>query len=143
VVVEAAKRSGSLITARFALEQGREVFAVPGSPLDPRAEGSNDLIKQGATLVTGAADVIAVLRPIFGEPVALAASEPDPAPLPGSDPGSDERARIVALLGPTPVPIDDLVRLSGCSPASVRVVLLELELAGRLERHGGALVSLV
>src|SRR5947208_427607 len=73
VVVEAARRSGSPITARFALEQGREVFAAPGSPLDPRAEGSNDLIKQGATLVTDAADVIAVLRPIFGEPVALAA----------------------------------------------------------------------
>jgi DNA processing protein len=141
VVVEAAKRSGSLITARFALEQGREVFAAPGSPLDPRAEGSNDLIKQGATLVTDAADVIAVLRPIFGEPLALAATEPDPPPLPGSDPGSDERARIVALLGPTPVPIDDLVRLSRSSPAGVRVVLLELELAGRLERHG-ALVSL-
>ena len=143
VVVEAAKRSGSLITARFALEQGREVFAAPGSPLDPRAEGSNDLIKQGATLVTDAADVIAVLRPIFGEPVALAATEPDPAPVPGAEPGGDERARIVALLGPTPVPIDDLVRLSGSSPAGVRVVLLELELAGRLERHGGALVSLM
>jgi DNA processing protein len=142
VVVEAAKRSGSLITARFALEQGREVFAVPGSPLDPRAEGSNDLIKQGATLVTNAADVITVLRPILREPVALAASEPDPAPLPRDEPGSDERARIVALLGPTPVPIDDLVRLSGSSPATVRVVLLELELAGRLERYGGALVSL-
>jgi DNA processing protein len=141
-VVEAAKRSGSLITARFALEQGREVFAVPGSPLDPRAEGSNDLIKQGATLVADAADVIAVLRPIFGEPVALAATEPDPPPPPGAEPGSDERARIVALLGPTPVPIDDLVRLSGSSPASVRVVLLELELAARLERHGGALVSM-
>jgi DNA processing protein len=143
VVVEAARRSGSLITARFALEQGREVFAAPGSPLDPRAEGSNDLIKQGATLVTDAADVIAVLRPIFGEPIALAATEPDPAPVPGAEPGGDERARILALLGPTPVPVDDLVRLSGSSPTSVRVVLLELELAGRLERHGGALVSLV
>jgi DNA processing protein len=142
VVVEAAKRSGSLITARFALEQGREVFAAPGSPLDPRAEGSNDLVKQGATLVTDAADVIAVLRPIFGEPLALAATEPDPSPPPGAEPDSDERARIVALLGPTPVPIDDLVRWSGSSPTSVRVVLLELELAGRLERHG-ALVSLL
>jgi DNA processing protein len=77
VVVEAAKRSGSLITARFALEQGREVFAVPGSPLDPRAEGTNDLIKQGATLVTDAADVVAVLRPILGEPIGLRAEEPE------------------------------------------------------------------
>jgi DNA processing protein len=142
VVVEAARRSGSLITARFALEQGREVFAVPGSPLDPRTEGTNDLIKQGATLVTDAADVVAVLRPILGLPVELRAEEPE-APAPGAEPGAAERARIVELLGPTPVPIDDLVRLSGSSPAVVRVVLLELELAGRLERHGGALVSLL
>ena len=144
VVVEAARRSGSLITARFALEQGRrEVFAVPGSPLDPRAEGSNDLLRQGATLVTEAADVITVVRPILGETIAAAAEEPDAAPLPAVEPAGDERARIVALLGPTPVPIDDLIRLSGSSPAAVRVVLLELELAGRLERHGSALVSLV
>ena len=143
VVVEAAKRSGSLITARFALEQSREVFAVPGSPLDPRAEGTNDLIKQGATLVTDAADVIAVLRPILGKPIELRAEEPEAPSGPGAEPGAGERARIVGLLGPTPVPIDDLVRLSGSSPAIVRVVLLELELAGRLERHGGALVSLL
>ena len=143
VVVEAARRSGSLITARFALEQGREVFAVPGSPLDPRAEGTNDLLKQGATLVTEAADVIAAVRPILGAPMELAAEEPDaPAPLAG-EPGADERARIIGLLGPTPVPIDDLIRLSASSPAIVRMVLLELDLAGRLERHGGALVSLV
>lgn len=143
VVVEAARRSGSLITARFALEQGREVFAVPGSPLDPRAEGSNELLKQGATLVTQAADVITVLRPILGQPVELAAEEPDAGPPPAGEPGADARARIIGLLGPTPVPIDDLVRLSHSSPAVVRVVLLELELAGRLERHGGALVSLL
>jgi len=143
VVVEAAKRSGSLITARFALEQGREVFAVPGSPLDPRAEGTNELIKQGATLVTDAADVSAVLRPILGKPVELRVEEPEAPSEPGAEPGAGERARIVGLLGPTPVPIDDLVRLSGSSPAIVRVVLLELELAGRLERHGGALVSLL
>jgi DNA processing protein len=140
--MEAARRSGSLITARFALEQGREVFAVPGSPLDPRAEGTNDLLKQGATIVTEAADVITVVHPILGEPVAAAAEEPDAPPLPAAEPGGDERARIVALLGPTPVAIDDLIRLSGSSPTTVRVVLLELELAGRLERHGGAQVSL-
>jgi DNA processing protein len=142
VIVEAAKRSGSLITARFALEQGREVFAVPGSPLDPRAEGSNGLIKQGATMVTEAADVISVVRPILGQPIEASAEEPDaPAPRAG-EPEADERARIIGLLGPTPVPIDDLVRLSGSPPAIVRTVLLELELAGKLERHGGALVSL-
>jgi len=143
VIVEAAKRSGSLITARFALEQGREVFAVPGSPLDPRAEGSNGLIKQGATVVTEAADVISVLRPILGQPIALAAEEPEPPAPSAAEPGADERARIVDLLGPTPVPIDDLIRLSGSPPAVVRMVLLELELAGRIERHGGGLVSLV
>jgi DNA processing protein len=142
VVMEAARRSGSLITARFALEQGREVFAVPGSPLDPRTEGTNDLLKQGATIVTEAADVITVVRPILGEAVAAVAEEPDAPPLPAAEPGGDDRTRIVALLGPTPVAIDDLIRLSGSSPTTVRVVLLELELAGRLERHGGAQVSL-
>ena len=142
VIVEAAKRSGSLITARMALEQGREVFAVPGSPLDPRTEGSNDLIKQGATLVTEAADVVAVLRPILGQPIEVSAEETSSV-LGAAEPGTDERTRIMELLGPTPVSIDDVVRLSGCSPALVRVVLLELELAGRLDHHGGALVSLL
>jgi DNA processing protein len=144
VIVEAAKRSGSLITARMAGEQGREVFAVPGSPLDPRSEGTNGLIKQGATIVTEAADVIAVIEPILGRNLDLPAREPDrAAAASGAEPESGERDRIVALLGPTPVAIDDLVRLSGSTPAIVRTVLLELEIAGRLERHGGALVSLV
>jgi DNA processing protein len=143
VVVEAARRSGSLITARMALEQGREVFAVPGSPLDPRAEGTNGLLKQGAALVTEAADVLAVLRPILGEAVEPVAEEPERAPSPPAEPDRDERARIIGLLGPTPVSIDDLVRLSQSSPAIVRTVLLELEIAGRLERHGGGLISLV
>ncbi len=143
VIVEAARRSGSLITARMALEQGREVFAVPGSPLDPRAEGTNGLLKQGANLVTEAADVISVLRPILGQPIELPVEEPESTAPPLSEPGADERARLIALLGPAPVAIDDLVRLSGSSPAIVRTVLLELEIAGRIERHGGALVSLI
>src|SRR6185369_10199278 len=105
----AARRSGSLITARFALEQGREVFAAPGSPLDPRAEGSNDLLKQGATLVTEAGDVITAVRPILGLPVEAAVAEPDTPQLPALDPGGGERARIVDLLGPTPMLIDDLI----------------------------------
>jgi DNA processing protein len=141
VVVEAAHRSGSLITARIANEQGREVFAVPGSPLDPRAAGTNDLIKQGATLITEAADVISAVEPIMERPIEL--REPDSGEPFDFDPGSDERARIVALLGPTPVSLDDLVRMAATSPATVRVVLLELELAGRLERHGGGMVSLI
>src|SRR5437773_5575964 len=101
VVIEAAHRSGSLITARMAAEQGREVFAVPGSPLDPRAAGTNDLIKQGAALVTEAADVVRAIEPILERPVALSLREDDGDPL-ASDPQSDERARIVNLLGPTP-----------------------------------------
>lgn len=143
VIVEAARRSGSLITARLALEQGREVFAVPGSPLDPRAEGTNGLIKQGAMLITEAADVLGVLRPILGRPAELLAGKPDRDWTPLNAPDDPERTRIVALLGPAPVSIDDLVRLSGSSPAIVRTVLLELEIAGRLDRHGGSLVSLV
>lgn len=146
IVVEAAERSGSLITARLAAEQGREVFAVPGSPLDPRAGGANRLLKQGATLVTGAADVIEALAP-------LAERDPDTAieapfsprqhdPADDTGPGEDARARLVGLLSPVPTPVDDLVRLSGLAPGEVQIVLLELELAGRLDRPGAALVAL-
>ncbi len=142
VIVEAAKRSGSRITARCALEQGREVFAVPGSPLDPRAEGSNELLKEGATPVTGAADVVTVLRPILGQPIGEP-EESEPLPSPAEEIGDDQRSRIIGLLGPTPVLVDDVVRLAGSPPAIVRAVLLELELAGRVERHGGGLVSLL
>lgn len=142
VVVEAAQRSGSLITARMAAEQGREVFAVPGSPLDPRAAGTNDLIKQGATLVTEAADIINAVAPIMERPLMQPVREPDSEPF-ESDPQAHDRDQITGLLGPAPISIDDLVRMSGASPAIVRTVLLELELAGRLERHGGGLVSLL
>ncbi|MBV9462126.1 MAG: DNA-protecting protein DprA [Bradyrhizobium sp.] len=141
VVVEAAQRSGSLITARMAAEQGREVFAVPGWPLDPRAAGTNDLLKQGATLVTEAADVIQAVAPIMERPVMLPLREDD-EPLEG-DANAGDRTQIIGLLGPTPVSIDDLIRMSGAPPPIVRTILLELELAGRLERHGGGLVSLV
>ena len=143
VIVEAAKRSGSLITARMALEQGREVFAVPGSPLDPRAEGTNGLLKQGATLVTEAADVIAVLEPILGRRddhvgarAGRRAADRRRArrSRARSDPGAARSRRRSAL--------DDLVRLSALSPAIVRTVMLELELAGRIERHSGGLFSL-
>jgi DNA processing protein len=142
VIIEAAHRSGSLITARMAGEQGREVFAVPGSPLDPRSAGANDLIKQGAALVTSADDIINVVNPILRRPIETPLEEPGESGF-GDDMDAAERARIVALLGPTPVHIDDLIRLSGATAASVRVVLLELELAGRLERRGGGLVALV
>jgi DNA processing protein len=144
VIVEAAKRSGSLITARLALEQGREVFAVPGSPLDPRAEGTNGLLKQGATPVTEAADIMSAVRPIMG--LELQAREPENSSdglVDGAELGDGGRSQIMSLLGPSPVTVDDLIRLSNISPRTVRIVLLELEIAGRLERHGGGLVSLV
>jgi DNA processing protein len=141
LIVEAAHRSGSLITARFANEQGREVFAVPGSPLDPRAAGTNDLIKQGATLTTSAADIINAVAPIMDRPIELPVEEDD-APHEGREPQETDRARIVSLLGPSPIGIDDLVRMSDTSAAVVRTVLLELDMAGRLERHGGSMVSL-
>ena len=194
LVVEAARRSGSLITARFALEQNREVFAAPGSPLDPRSEGTNDLLRQGATLCTCAQDVIDALAPIlrdglpverglFEAEVTHPAAEPlwdeldlfdEPAPTTlagheldeegaaalhpgevdaagdieppsrGTSETSPETARsvVIEMLGPSPVNIDDLARLAALPVASVRSILLELELAGRLERHGGNLVSL-
>lgn len=142
VIVEAARRSGSLITARMALEQGREVFAVPGSPLDPRAEGTNGLLKQGATLVTEAADILTVVEPML-ERSELPAQEPERIDdAAEAEPAPDERGRIITLLGMTPVSIDDLVRLSGSSPAVVRMVLLELEIAGRIQGHGNSLFSL-
>ena len=148
VIVEAAQRSGSLITARMALEQGREVFAVPGSPVDPRAEGTNALLKQGATLVTQAEDVVAVLEPmldpIFGPLRQTPMREPnraESAPVAG-EPDSDARSRITALLSSAPVGLDDLTRMSGAPPGIVRTILMELELAGRIAWHGGDRVSL-
>jgi DNA processing protein len=142
IVVEAAHRSGSLITARMAGEQGREVFAVPGSPLDPRAAGTNDLLKQGATLVTGAADIIEAIAPIMERPLSLPLREDDDDEPFAPDPESHDRDQIIGLLGPTPVSLDDLIRVSGIAPAVMRTVLLELELAGKLIRHRGGLVSL-
>jgi DNA processing protein len=174
VVVEAARGSGSLITARFALDQNRQVFAVPGSPLDPRSEGTNDLIKQGATICTGVDDVTTTLEPIRaddlramlepgerGEPLwgeqALLGVNPEATPRtrPGDEfddaggsaylaAGDAEaaRERIIALLGPTPITLDVLGRAAEASPRDVRVVLLELELAGRLEYSGGDRVAL-
>ena len=146
VIVEGAARSGSLITARLALEQGREVMAVPGSPLDPRASGPNRLIRQGATLVENADQVLEALaeggRQLLNEPRqywpdndALGTSEDDDAP-------ADARESVIALLGPSPVPADMLVRQSRLTPAMVATILLELELAGRLERQPGNRVSL-
>ncbi len=141
VVVEAAPRSGSLITARLAAEAGRDVMAVPGSPLDPRAQGCNLLIREGATLVQSAADVIEAIGPIDARMLRSPASGYG-APLP-TDASDAERRRVIGLLGPVAVTIDELIRQSGMPPAIVQMVLLELELGGRLERHSGGRVSLI
>lgn len=178
VVIEAARRSGSLITARFANEQGRLVFAVPGSPLDPRSEGTNGLIREGATLCAASEHVISALMPLvdeswvdsleaqeitgeigaetlwdeldwldFGVPLAPPPRAPigsleEAAPGQGGGPPEDPRERLLALLGPGPVAVDDLSRQSGVPVGAVNRILLELELTGRLERHGGNTVSL-
>ena len=145
LVVEAAPRSGSLITARFALEQGREVFAVPGSPLDPRARGTNNLIRDGAVLTESADDIVAVLEPRLHKPLAEP-GEPGfqtPAPAPPDEENIEKnRALIRDLLGPSPAAVDELIRQSHLTPAVVLTILLELELAGLLERHLGNQVSL-
>ncbi len=148
VVIEAAARSGSLITARLAGEFGRQVFAVPGSPLDPRCEGTNGLLKDGATVTTKPQDVLQALAPISEldlfssneaeEPTGEEAGERSLAP----PPNDDERLVIVQALGPTPVEVDDIIRHTGLPPSSVYLVLLELDIAGRLERHAGGFVSL-
>lgn len=140
VVVEAAPKSGSLITARLAAEAGREVMAVPGSPLDPRAQGCNQLIRDGATLIQSASDVIESLRPL-GFP---SVREPTPAygaPA-GADPGEAERRAVTDLLSPSPVAVDEILRQAMLPATLVQTILLELELAGRLERHAGGRVSL-
>lgn len=142
VVIEAAPRSGSLITARRAGDYGREVMAVPGSPLDPRAQGCNLLIREGATLIQTVDDVLEAIGSIDARMVREPASLFDPVP-PGADAGETDRRAIAELLGPTPVAIDELVRQSGRPPAAVQMVLLELELAGRVERHAGARISLL
>ena len=165
VIVEAAKRSGTLVTARYAGEQSREVFAVPGHPLDPRAEGTNRLIKDGATMVTSAADILAELGPITGrQPVAvvtgdlreagrgpltrqaetsnsvLAASHAAPAA--ACSVGDRDRSSVLDALGPHPIDVDALVRATELPIRTVQIALLELDLGGRIERHGGQLVSL-
>ncbi|HEY3916829.1 MAG TPA: DNA-processing protein DprA [Stellaceae bacterium] len=146
LVVEAALRSGSLITARFALEQGRDVFAVPGSPLDPRCRGTNDLIRSGAILTETIDDIMRELQPRLGRALGERKREaytPAKSVAPGDGELARARERLVELLSPTPAPVDELVRQCQLSPALVVTILLELELAGRIERHPGNQVSLL
>ena len=142
VVVEAAPQSGSLITARLAAEAGREVMAVPGSPLDPRAQGCNQLIRDGATLIQTAADVMESITHLNGKVASPSRGFGHQPPSAPADAEPDIRLRIEELLGPSPVPVDEIVRLSGAEPGAVQLVLLELDLAGRLDRHAGNKVSL-
>jgi DNA processing protein len=138
VVVEAAPRPGSLITARLAAEAGRDAMAVPGSPLDPRAQGCNQLIRDGATLVQNAADVVEAIRPFASQ------VRSPPAPFePAVELNGDDALGVVEeLLGPSPVPVDEIIRLSGATSGAVQMALLELDLAGRFDRHAGGKVSL-
>jgi DNA processing protein len=140
IVVEAAVRSGSLITARFAAEQGREVFAVPGSPLDPRCEGTNRLIRDGATLLTSARDVIDVLTS-EPHPRQMSFLEPDPPPLILRETDEADAKRLLELLSPTPIDIDDLLRESGLDASVLSALLMELALAGAITRHPNGAVS--
>jgi len=146
VVIEATLRSGSLITARFALEQGRDVFAVPGSPLDSRSQGPNGLIRQGAILTENADDVLGAIQEqgqrLLTEPDPYD-FRPSPAPIPDERTLAISREKLLQSLGPTPVTVDEIIRQCQLSPSIVSLNLLELELAGRIERHPGHRVSLI
>lgn len=145
IVVEAARRSGSLITARLALEQNREVMAVPGSPLDPRAAGANELIKNGAALVAKVEDVLELMEQLQHALQHLPPDELDLGERGPSTPFDDEnlRKRLLSLLSPMPVHLDELIRLSEASPASVTALIVELELEGLIETQtGGTIIRL-
>lgn len=141
LVVEAAPRSGSLITARLAGEYGREVMAIPGSPLDARSHGCNQLIRDGAVLVQGAADVIELVSGFDGAPRSSFREEAVPVYDPVEE-QSEEPADIAGLLTSAPVSVDELIRQAGTGAAAVQLALLELEIAGRLHRHAGGRVSM-
>jgi DNA processing protein len=144
IIIEAALQSGSLITARYANDQGKEVFVVPGSPLDPRYKGSHQLLKQGATLITSSHDVMDVLDRPFGLSI-LSTEEAAFSPLPQAD--LDDKTRealtkiILSLLSPTAISLDELIRECRVSSAEILGVLLPLELAGIVVRYPGNYVA--
>lgn len=145
VVVEASLKSGSLITAEYATDYGRDVFAVPGSPMDPRCHGTNKLLREGATMVETARDIIANVTPMGNIPLAESDGREfsEPAPTMPDDTTLDEaRAVLLSALSPSPTLLDDLLVSTGLTPHLMMAVLLELELAGKLERHPGARVAL-
>jgi DNA processing protein len=142
VVIEAAPKSGSLITARLAAEAGREVMAIPGSPLDPRSRGCNQLIREGATLVQDASEIVELVSPLDNRMLAPAVKFAPSFVVMNDDGNNVERGAVIDLMGMTYVSVDELVRQSGSSPTTVQMVLLELELAGKLERGAGGKVRL-
>lgn len=145
LVVEAAPKSGSLITARLAAEAGRDIMAIPGSPLDSRSRGCNELIRGGATLVQSVGDVLELIEPFAGSQVQKVAAPvlSYAAATPVAEPDDHARAELVSLLSASPVGIDELVRQSGIESGAVQMILLDLELAGLIERHAAGRVSLV
>lgn len=142
VVIEAAPKSGSLITARLAAEAGREVMAIPGSPLDPRSRGCNQLIREGATLVQNASEIAELISPLDNRMLAPSVTYAPAMTLIADDGSPTERSAVIDLMGMTYVSVDELVRQSGSSPSTVQMVLLEFELAGKLERGAGGKVRL-
>ncbi|RRQ52199.1 DNA-processing protein DprA [Sphingorhabdus wooponensis] len=142
VVIEAAPNSGSLITARLAAEAGREVMAIPGSPLDPRSRGCNQLIREGATLVQDASEIAELVSPLDNRMLAPAVKTAPSFAVMNDDESNVERGAVIDLMGMTYVSVDELVRQSGSNPTTVQMVLLELELAGKLERGAGGKVRL-
>lgn len=141
LVVEAAPKSGSLITARLAGEYGREVMAIPGSPLDARSHGCNQLIREGAVLVQSPEDVAELLSGFDGAPRSSLRESPRHYTA-TEEALSDEPADIATLLTTAPVSVDELIRQSGAGAGAVLMALLELEIAGQLVRHAGGRVSL-
>jgi DNA processing protein len=142
--VEAAKRSGSLISARLANEMGRLVFAVPGSPLDPRSEGANHLIKQGAQLITSADDILHAIEPLANGPQQSIYTLDEGSEILelDSDPSETDREKLLSALGHAPTDIDELLRFTNIAPGSLHMLILELDLAGVIERHSGNRISL-
>lgn len=144
LIVEAPLRSGAMITARTAAEQGRLVCAVPGSPLDPRTKGTNKLLREGATLVESAEDILREVSPIVH--FHLAESTPPykaPKPITMEEPTKNDYEKLVEILSPTSVPLDDIIRISGQSPQIVNIMLADLELAGRIHRDWGNKISIL
>jgi len=156
ILIEAAEKSGSLHTARYALEQNREILAVPGSPLDPRSVGANKLIQQGAALVQSVDDVLDIMEPKISMSLPLHQGIEEPtsnwpeldspdtnSPSPPLNANEQDRQAVIDALSETPIDQDELLRFTGVSLQTLQLILLEIELAGRLERHKPNKLSMI